>query len=460
MERCDVAVQALRGLLVRLHPARAVVMAFAVIVVLGATLLALPVSSADGEPTDLVTALFTSTSAVCVTGLVVVDTGGYWSGFGEGVILGLIQVGGFGIMAMASLLALLIAGKLRLRMTLTAQVETKSQGIGEIRRVLIRIALVTLAVETLTALVLSVRYWIGHDQSIGWSVHHGVFHAISAFNNAGFSLNEFSLEGYATDPWITLPIAVAVILGGLGFPVIIELLRHRARYRVTGRTSWSLHLKLTLTTSALLLAAGALLTLVLEWSNGGTLGPLHTGEKVINAFFHSSMSRTAGFNAVDVGEMEHATLLGTCVLMFIGGGSAGTAGGIKVTTFAVLGAAILAEVRGEPSSGIFRRKLAPHVLRQALTVALLGVGLVMIATIALLTLVDTTLEMALFEATSAFGTVGLSAGLTSELPPAGEAIIIVLMFVGRLGPITLVSALALRERIRRFQHPEERPIIG
>ncbi|MDB1090409.1 potassium transporter TrkG [Streptomyces sp. ACA25] len=452
--------QALRRVLVRIHPARAVVIAFGVTVVIGATLLALPVSSADGTTTDLVTSLFTSTSAVCVTGLVVVDTGEHWSGFGQAVILGLIQVGGFGIMALASLLALLIAGKLRLRMTLTAQAETKSQGIGEVRRVLKRIALVTLVVEAVVATALTLRLLLGHGKSLTWSAYHGVFHSVSAFNNAGFSLNADSLEGYAGDPWVTLPVAVAVILGGLGFPVIIELLRHRARQRATARTSWSLHLKLTLATTALLLTAGTLLTLVLEWSNGGTLGPLHTGEKVINAFFHSSMSRTAGFNAVDIGEMEQATLLGTCVLMFIGGGSAGTAGGIKVTTFAVLGAAILAEVRGEPSSGIFHRRLAPHVLRQALTVALLGVGLVMCSTIALLTLVEDRFEAVLFEAVSAFGTVGLSTGLTGDLPPAGEAIIIVLMFVGRLGPITLASSLALRERSRRFQHPEERPIIG
>ncbi|WP_243761057.1 potassium transporter TrkG [Streptomyces sp. YIM 98790] len=182
--------------------------------------------------------------------------------------------------------------------------------------------------------------------------------------------------------------------------------------------------------------------------------------KILNAFFHSAMARTAGCNAIDIAALGHATLLVTCVLMFIGGGSAGTAGGIKVTTFAVLGAAILAEVRGEPNSGAFHRRLAPHVLRQALTVALLGVGLVTLATIALLAMVQDRFDVVLFEAVSAFGTVGLSAGLTTELPPAGEVIIIVLMFVGRLGPITLVSALALRERTRRFQHPEERPVIG
>ncbi|MBB1245812.1 TrkH family potassium uptake protein [Streptomyces durbertensis] len=447
-------------MLFRMHPARAVVMAFAVTIVAGATLLALPVAARDGQPTDLVQALFTATSAVCVTGLVVVDTGEHWSGFGQGVVLALIQVGGFGIMALASLLALLIAGKLRLRMTLSAQTETKSQGIGDVRRLLTRVALVTLVVEGVTAVVLTLRFFLHHGTPFPEAVWDGVFHSISAFNNAGFSLNADSLVRYATDPWVTLPIAVAVILGGLGFPVIIELLRHRARRRATGRIAWSLHLKLTVATTALLLFLGSLLTLFLEWSNGATLGPLHTGEKVLNAFFHSAMSRTAGFNAVDVGSMEQATLLTTCVLMFIGGGSAGTAGGIKVTTFAVLGAAILAEVRGEPTSGIFRRRLAPHVLRQALTVALLGVGLVIGATIALLTLVDHEFEVVLFEAVSAFGTVGLSAGLTGELPALGELIVILLMFVGRIGPITLVSALALRERSQRFQHPEERPIIG
>ncbi|GAB3118465.1 potassium transporter TrkG [Streptomyces calidiresistens] len=449
-----------RRLVWRIHPARAVVMAFGAVVVIGATLLALPVSSADGTVTDLITTLFTATSAVCVTGLVTVDTGTHWSGFGQGVILGLIQVGGFGIMALASLLALLIAGKLRLRLQMSARVETKSTGIGEVRAVLVRIAAITLVIETIIALTLTFRFALGYGEAWGDALYHGVFHSISAFNNAGFSINADSLTRYAGDAWITLPIAVAVILGGLGFPVIIELLRHRVRRRTSGRTGWSLHLKLTVVTTAALLLAGSLLTLALEWSNGGTLGPMHTGEKVLNAFFHSAMTRTAGFNAVDVGAMEQATLLGTCALMFIGGGSAGTAGGIKVTTFAVLGAAILAEVRGEPSSGIFGRRLAPHVLRQALTVVLLGLGLIVAATIALLTLVEERFEVVLFETVSAFGTVGLSAGVTGDLPPVGEVIIVVLMFVGRLGPITLVSALALRERTRRYQYPEERPIIG
>ncbi|MGP4113535.1 TrkH family potassium uptake protein [Streptomyces sp. 4N509B] len=448
----------LRRTLVTIHPARMVVIAFALAVLAGTTLLALPLATEDGTTPPLLTALFTATSAICVTGLVVVDTGTYWSGFGEGVILAMIQVGGFGIMAMASLLALLIAGKLRLRMALNVQAETRA-GIGEVRRVLVRVAAIILVVELVTATILTLRFSLGHGLPFGRAVYEGVFHAVSAFNNAGFGLYTDSLTSYATDPWVTLPVALSVILGGIGFPVIIEVLRHRSRRR-RGRRGWSLHLKLTVVTTAILLVAGMVLTLWLEWENPNTLGPLAVGEKALGSFFHSVMSRSAGYNAADVTAMESATLLVTCVLMFIGGGSASTAGGIKVTTFAVLGAAIIAEVRGEPTSGVFRRQLAPHVLRQALTVALLGIGLVIMSTIALLAIVDAPFEVVLFEAVSAACTVGLSAGLTPELPGAGQVIVTVLMFVGRVGPITLVSALALRERRRRYQLPEERPIIG
>ncbi|MFP3987216.1 potassium transporter TrkG [Streptomyces sp. E11-3] len=435
-------------------------MAFGGVILFGAVLLALPFATVDGAATSLVDALFTATSAVCVTGLVVVDTGTHWTGFGQGVILGLIQVGGFGIMTMASLLALLISGRLRLRMQLTAQAETKSFGIGDVRKVLLGVAGTTLAVELTTAAILSLRLRFAYDYAIPDAVYHGVFHAISAFNNAGFGLHGDSLTQFATDPWITLPVAIAVILGGIGFPVLLELLRHRNRRRRTGHRTWSLHVKLTVVTTVALLLTGTVLTMALEWNNPGTLGPLHWAEKLLNGFFHSAMSRTAGFNAIDIGAMEASTLLLTCALMFIGGGSAGTAGGIKVTTFAVLAVAIVAETRGEPTTAILGRKLGPHVLRQALTVALLGVGLVISATMALLTVADEPFEGVLFEVISAFGTVGLSTGITADLPTIGHLIVIGLMFVGRIGPITLVSALALRERTRRYELPEERPVIG
>ncbi|WP_432136953.1 MULTISPECIES: TrkH family potassium uptake protein [unclassified Streptomyces] len=442
------------------HPARTVVTAFGAVILLGTAVLTLPVASQDGIRTDVVTALFTSTSAVCVTGLAVVDTGTYWSGFGQGVIMALFQVGGFGIMTMASLLGLLLSGKLRLRMQLTAQAETKSLDIGDVRRVLLGVAGCTVAVELAVGAVLALRLRFAYGESIGDATYLGLFHSVSAFNNAGFGLHPDSLTRYARDAWVTLPVAVAVILGGIGFPVLLELLRHHRRKQRTGRRGWSLHFRLTVVTTALLLAGGTLLTCVLEWNNATTLGPLSSHQKILAGFFHSAMSRTAGFNSVDVGSMTAATLLLTCMLMFVGGGSAGTAGGIKVSTFAVLGAAMLAEVRGEPHSGVMGRRLAPHVLRQALTVALAGVGFVMTATLALLSVVDAPFEQVLFEAVSAFGTVGLSTGITGDLPTVGRLIVIVLMFVGRLGPVTLVSALALRDRTRRYQLPEERPVIG
>lgn len=442
------------------HPARTVVSAFALVIAIGTALLMLPVASQDGSTTDIVTALFTSTSAVCVTGLVVVDTATHWSGFGEGIILALIQVGGFGIMTLASLLALLVSGKLRLRMQLTAAAETKSLGIGDVRRVLLGVAGCTLIVELAVGAFLALRLRFGYDRSIAEAAYSGFFHAVSAFNNAGFGLHGDSLTPYAQDPWITLPIAVAVILGGLGFPVLLELLRHRTRRRTTGRRNWSLHTRLTLVTSAALLFIGTVLTSLLEWTNPGTLAPFDWDEKILNGFFYSAMSRTAGFNAIDMGALNATTLLFTCTLMFIGGGSAGTAGGIKVTTFAVLAAAILAEVRGEPNSTVLGRRLAPHVLRQALTVALLAVGLVIAATLALLTVTKAPFEDVLFEAVSAFATVGLSTGITASIPDSGQLILILLMFIGRIGPITLVSSLALRERTRRYQLPEERPVIG
>ncbi|MER7173523.1 TrkH family potassium uptake protein [Streptomyces mesophilus] len=449
-----------RNSLFAAHPARTVVMAFAAVIVAGTVLLALPIATEQRAGAGLITALFTSTSAVCVTGLAVVDTGTYWSGFGEGVILALIQVGGFGIMTMASLLALLVAGRLRLRMQLTAQAETKSLGIGDVRKVLLGVAGTTLIVELAVGAVLALRFRFGYAESIGDAVYLGYFHAVSAFNNAGFGLHADSITRYAQDAWVTLPIAAAVILGGIGFPVLLELLRHRHRRRTTGRRNWTLHSKLTLITTAVLLFAGTVLTCLLEWTNPGTLGPFGWGGKLVNGFFHSAMSRTAGFNAIDMGELHASTLLATCTLMFIGGGSAGTAGGIKVTTFAVLAVAIVAEVRGEPNSSIMGRRLGPHVLRQALTVALLGIGLVIAATLALLTVTEERLEPVLFEVVSAFGTVGLSTGITADIPGVGQLILIALMFVGRLGPITLVSALALRERTRRYELPEERPVIG
>lgn len=438
------------------HPARLVVIGFGVAVLIGTLLLVLPAAAESGRSTDVVTALFTATSAVCVTGLVTVDTATHWSTFGELVVLGLIQVGGLGIMTLASLLGLLVARRMGLRLQLTAQAETKALGLGEVRGVVLRVLVVSLAVEAVTAAVLTTRFATGYDMAWERAVYEGAFHAISAFNNAGFALYATSLTPFATDAWITVPVMLALITGGLGFPVLFEIGR---RLRGAPRR-WSLHARITLLTYAALTVAGVVGITAMEWSNPGTLGPLGVPDKLLVGAFHGISPRTAGFNAVDVGRMTPASLLFTDFLMFVGGGSAGTAGGIKVTTFALLAFVIAAEIRGEPSVHVLGRRLSAEVQRQALTIALLGVGAVAAATLALLLITGFPLDAVLFEAVSAFGTVGLSTGITAAVPPAGQLLLVALMFAGRVGPITLAAALALRERARRYELPEERPIVG
>lgn len=437
------------------HPARLVVLGFAVAVLAGSLLLLLPFATESGRSAPLMTAVFTATSAVCVTGLVIEDTGTFWSGFGEAVILGLIQIGGFGIMTLASLLGLLVARRLRMRLQLGTQTETKTIGVGEVRRVVLGVVRVSLIAEAVVAAALAWRFADGYGLGTGRAVYLGVFHAISAFNNAGFGLYSDSLMQFTDDPLICLPIAAAVIIGGLGFPVLFEL---RRELRMPHR--WSVHTKITVGMTVVLLGGGWAAISASEWSNPGTLGGLGLGGKLLAGFFTAVMPRTAGFNSLDVAEFNDVTLLIHNVLMFIGGGSAGTAGGIKVTTFALLGFVVLAEVRGEPSVHALGRKLPAGVQRQALTIVLLSVAAVATSTLVLLALTPFRLDQVLFEVTSAFATVGLSTGITAQLGTAGHVILTLLMFIGRLGPITAAAALALRERTRRYELPEERPIVG
>lgn len=436
-------------------PAQVVVAGFALAVAAGTLLLLLPIARAGNGGAPLLTSLFTATSAVCVTGLIVEDTPSYWSGFGEVVIMCLIQIGGFGIMTAASLLGLVTSRRLGLRARLTTQAETKTLGLGDVRRVVTTVAMFSLAFELVTAVMLAARWWLAYDESLPRAAYLGLFHSVSAFNNAGFALYRDNMVGFVTDPWISLPLSLAVIAGGIGFPVLFELSRE-----LTAPRWWSLHTKVTLATTAVLIVVGTVAVTALEWANAGTLGPLSVPGKLLAGFFQGVMPRTAGFNSVDYAEMDPATLIVTDMLMFIGGGSAGTAGGIKVTTFAILGMVIYAQVRGEPDVNVLRRRIATATQRQALTVALLGVGVVVSSTLTLLVATAFTLDELLFEVTSAFGTVGLSTGITASLPWGGQLLLVALMFLGRLGPITLASALALRERRTLYRLPEERPIVG
>ncbi|WP_374212631.1 TrkH family potassium uptake protein [Rhodococcus tibetensis] len=438
-----------------LTPVRVVALGFATAITVGTGLLLLPAATQPGIDTGVIDALFTATSAMCLTGLIVVDTPTHWSGFGQGVILGLIQVGGFGIMTMASLVGLMLANRIGLRARLNAAAEVRASGLGDVRSVVVGVVRVSILIEAVTALCLAMRFAVGYDEPPGRALWLGVFHSISAFNNAGFALYSDNIIGFADDPWICIPLLAAVILGGIGFPVLFEVGR-RVRGTTSGR--WSLHTRLTVAVTAVLLVAGPVLVLALEW--GYTLRDHDLGAKLLVAAFQGIMPRTAGFNSVDYAQMDPATLLVTDVLMFIGGGSGGTAGGIKVTTFALLLFAIVAEVRGDRAVVVFDRRIAPRVQRQALSVALIGVALVMVPTIVLLAGTDFDLNVLLFEVTSAFATVGLSTGITAQLPAWGQLILVLLMYLGRIGSITLVSALAARQRDRRYELPEERPFIG
>jgi trk system potassium uptake protein TrkH len=432
-----------------------VVVAFALAVLVGTALLMLPSSRAGDGSAPLIVALFTSTSAVCVTGLVIVDTPSYWSTSGEVVILALIQVGGFGIMTLASLLGLLVFRRLGLRSRLTAATETKATGLGDVQTVVKGVVAISLVFEAATAVLLTLRFALGYEEEWGRAAYLGVFHAVSAFNNAGFALYSDSLMGFVSDPWICLPIAFAVIAGGLGFPVWLELYR---RFHPTW--AWSMHTRMTLSVTAALLVLGTVFVTASEWNNPATLGALNTPDRLLAGFFQAVMPRTAGFNSLDYGQMSDGTLLGTEMLMFIGGGSAGTAGGIKVTTFILLFFVIFAEVRGEADVAAFGRRIDPRAIRQALTVALLALGAVVGSTLVILALSDVSTEDALFEVVSAFATVGLSTGITADLPTAAHLVLALLMFVGRLGPITLVSALAMRDHSHLHRLPEGRPLIG
>ncbi|WP_245627437.1 TrkH family potassium uptake protein [Kribbia dieselivorans] len=437
------------------NPARSVMAAFAGVILLGTALLMLPIATEAGSSGHFVTALFTATSATCVTGLVVVDTPTHWSLFGELVILGLIQVGGFGVMTLTTMLVLLIGRKIGVQASMLAAAESRTVGNENLRRVLLGILRITLVVELGTAAILALRFWWGYHMSVPQALYWGIFHGVSAFNNAGFGLASTNMMPFNTDPIICLPIMLAVMTGGIGFPVLWEL---RAHFFAIGK--WSVHMLITVGMSIVLWIAGTVTFGVFEWRNPDSMGALPAWAKVMNAAFMSVSARTAGFNSVDLGNLHPETLLSYDVLQFIGAGSAGTAGGIKVGTFALLAFVIWAEVRGEPTVHVFHRRLVPAVQRQALTVALLAVGAVGIATALLMVLTPHGLDRILFEVTSAFGTVGLSTNLTPTLPASAQLVLVALMYFGRVGPQVLGAALALRNRPRQYELPEERVLIG
>lgn len=452
-----------------MQPAKALVLGFLAVILVGAFALSLPSSRLDGgiHPME---ALFTATSAVCVTGLAVVDTAQAHTTFGEIVILLLLQIGGLGYMTAATAIALVIGREVGVRERVLLREAYGQYALRGMVWLTRKAILFTFIMEFVGAAILTARFATLYGFDWREAASLGVFHSISAFCNAGFDImgrhyGQFaSLSNFAGDAVINLTIAALFIIGGLGFAVMIELYGFRLRRRL------SLHSKLVLVITPVLLLVGMFFILLLEWDNPLTLGGLGMGDKTLVSFFQSATARTAGFSTINIAEMRSATLSFMSALMFVGGSTGGTAGGIKTTTFILIILGIWSIVRGKNDVEMFSRRIPVTNVLRALTIAALS-ALVVVAGTVILTMTefarvegagipgDPFLNIG-FEAFSAFGTVGLSAGVTPHLSPIGRLVIIILMFVGRIGPLTAMAALVSEERRRKGRLPEEHVAIG
>ncbi|GIP54782.1 TrkH family potassium uptake protein [Paenibacillus vini] len=439
---------------IRFSPPQVLVLGFAFIILAGSLLLMLPISSSTGESLPFIDAFFTATSATCVTGLVVVDTGTYFSTFGQVVIMLLIQVGGLGFMTMATLFALVFKRKISLKDRLLLQEAMNQNTMEGIVRLIRKVLMYSLIIESCAALLFTIRW--SFDMPIGRALFFGIFHGVSMFNNAGFDLfGEYrSLTQYVNDPVVNLVTMFLIVSGGLGFIVLSDLIEFRQRRKL------SLHSKVVLSMTATLILVGALVIFVFEFTNSNTLQPLDWGGKIWSSFFQSVTPRTAGANTVDIGGLRQATQFFMIILMFIGASPSSTGGGIKTTTFTILVGAVISMIRGRSDLVLFRYRLAQERIFKAVTITMLALFLVIAVAMVLSTTEDASFLSILFETTSAFGTVGLSMGLTGKLTIAGKIIISFTMFAGRLGLLTLAYALGPKKGKELYRHPEGKMIIG
>ena len=441
-----------RRLTASLTPPKVLALGFAGVILTGAALLTLPSAAASGEATGFLTALFTATSAVCVTGLVVVDTGTHFSVLGQTVILALIQVGGLGFMSMATLFFLLLGRQIGLSNRILIREAFNQYDMAGVVRLVRNVLIFTALSEGVFALILASRWsWdVGHSRAL-WL---GVFHSVSAFNNAGFDLfgGFRSLTEYVDDPIIVFAVTSLIILGGLGFSVVVNIWEHRTR-------PLSTHTRLTLRMTAVLIAAGTLLILLFE--DTSLLAPLTWPGRLLAAYFQAVTPRTAGFNTLDIAGLRAATQFLLVVLMFIGASPASTGGGIKTTTFGLLAAAVWSQGRGRDDVVILGRRIPAEQVNRALAVTFLSSSLVVLVTLLLCLTEGADFLTLLFETVSAFGTVGLSMGITPKLSTIGRLLIIGTMYAGRVGPLTLVFALAQSRRPQNgVRHVEDRVLIG
>ena len=460
-------------------PATATIVVFVVLVFMTTTLLMLPVSSASGEVTPLPDALFTATSAIAVVGLTTVDMATHWSWVGNLVVFFGFQIGGIGVMTLATLLAVLASKRLGLsarkmiagdvdpsRLSDQQELEGHGMKLGDVKGLLKTVIISVFAIEAVLAAIIIPRLW-GSGLDLTSALWQGGYLAVSAFTNTGFVPLVDGLAPYQADPIIVLTIGVGVFLGSLGFPVIYALIRAvriarlRRRKKTLQHARLGMHAKLTLVTTTILLVVGALIIGALEWGNDKTLGGQPIAVRPMTALFTSMMARSGGFATVPTEDMDGSSLLILDMLMFVGGGSASTAGGIKVTTLAILFLAAFAEARGKQDVEVYERRIPSDMVRLAVSVVLWGASIVAVATIALLRITGEPLDRVLFDVISAFATCGLSAGFTSgDLPAEAKFVLAATMLLGRVGTVTLATALSGTRRQTVFRRAEERPIVG
>lgn len=428
---------------------------FFVFIMIGTLLLLLPVATLDGKGTSLVDAFFTSTSALCVTGLVVQDTAVYFSRFGHVVILVLMQLGGLGIMTSYAFFSIAI-GKRILISQQVAMKEVLDTGYGEVKKTVLFIIISTFIIEAIGATVLAIRW---SNESFDDYVFYSIFHSVSAFCNAGFSLFSNSLINYRGDVVVNVTIGLLIVSGGLGFIVLSNLFGYFSLFpKSDKKRRLNLHTKIVLTMTGILIILGAILFYTFECKNTLDLFPVK--DKVIVSFFQSITTRTAGFTTVDIGSLTTPTFLCFIFFMFIGGSSGSTAGGIKVGTFFVIIAVVYNMFRGREDVEVFERTIQRRTVQKAVSIAAISILTILIFCLILLYTEKATFKAVIFEAFSAFGTVGLSTGLSSDLTVIGKVIMSILIFVGRIGPLTLALVLGREIVGRRIRFPEERIVVG
>jgi trk system potassium uptake protein len=445
-----------------LSPPQTLALGYGMFILTGTVLLMLPVATATGESPRLIDALFTATSAVCVTGLIVQDTPNFWSPFGHGVILVLIQIGGLGYMTVSTFIALLVRRRVSLWEHLVLQKAVGMLTLEGVRRFVKRILLITLTVEAVATLILTLRF--ATERPIGEAFFLGLFHSVSAFNNAGFSLFSDSLMGYVGDPVVNFTVIFCVLLGGIGYLVINELLERR---RGATPQRLSIHTRLVLGMTGGLLGVSFLVFLVLEWTNASTLSSEGVPVRLLATFFQVVTPRTAGFNTLNIGSLHQVTLFVFILLMFVGASPGGTGGGIKTTTFGTVLVALWRSLRGDRDVNLMGRRLPQRVLNDAFILSSLSFNFVVFVTLILMVTEGTPYLTTLFEVTSAFGTVGLSTGALGQATSLcglfsdfGKIAIAGTMLAGRVGPVTLGAALLSREPSPGYRLLEEQVLIG